>query len=291
MTYAAVIGDPVSHSRSRCIFNYWLERHSIEGRYETLRVVARDLRRSVFDLQRKGYRGINVTLPHKESICSLMDDMDMVAKRIGAVNMVTFGDDGRIYGRNTDGEGFIRALERCCVGVRSHIKGKPIVVMGAGGVARAVSVSLLAYVGGDCQLRIVNRDCRRGRALIHFLGAGRFYDWDDHRCACEGAALVINGTSLGMDGGTMWEETTVDWGLIFSEVAHRCIVYDTVYVPLETSLLRSARESGLPCVDGLWMLLYQAVPACVSWFGVEPIVDEDVRRHVLSDILCGRASL
>ena len=140
-------------------------------------------------------------------------------------------------------------------------------------------------MGEGCHVRVINRDRNRGCALVDDLGVGTFYDWDDHRRACAGAGLVVNATSLGMRGGTMWEETSYDWREVFSSVSSDCIAYDLVYVPLETSFLRFARDRGLACVDGLWMLLYQAVPACLSWFGIEPDVDEALRRHVLADIV------
>ena len=279
---AVLIGDPVAHSRSKSIHEHWLARYDLSGSYDLLRVQREDVPAQLHALAREGYGGCNVTLPHKEQVCELVDDRDEAARRMGAVNLVVFRQDGSSFGMNTDGYGFIESLRAAGEDVTRLGAGKPMTIIGAGGAARAVFWALLDGVPGS-QLRIVNRDEDKGRALAAQTESARFYGWDALTDAVRGAGFVVNTTSVGMTGSVDWLDVGVDWRALLSEVegvASDGVVCDIVYNPLETSFLRAGRLCGLRCVDGLGMLLYQARLSFEAFFGVLPCVDEAVRLVV-----------
>ncbi len=272
---AAVLGDPVAHSLSPRLHGYWFERYRIDGAYVPLRVRAEDLAAAFALLPRLGFRGWNVTLPHKEAAAALVEELDPAAARIGAVNTVLVGEGGRLRGLNTDGFGFLASLREQAPALA--LTAGPAVVLGAGGAARAVAAALCE--AGCPRLRIVNRSEGRARALAawleeHFGTTVVVVPWQDRARALAGAVLCVNCTSLGMKGQEPLH-------LALDHLPEAAVVADIVYVPLETALLRTARRRGNPVVDGLGMLLWQAVPGFRHWGGLEPAVDADLRRCLL----------
>ncbi|UCH76073.1 MAG: shikimate dehydrogenase [Rhodospirillales bacterium] len=270
---AGVMGWPVSHSRSPLLHGHWLERYRIDGAYVPLPVPPGRIETALRALPVLGFRGVNVTVPHKEAALEMCDELDPLARRIGAVNTVVVGEDDRLIGSNTDAYGFIENLRRNS-GWRTGPA--PVVVLGAGGAARAVCVALLD--AGAASLTIVNRTRLRADFLADELGAGvDAVDWDQRHATLEGAMLLVNTTSLGMTGQPA---LNVDLAALPADA----IVCDIVYAPLETPLLAAARARGNPVVDGLGMLLYQAQPGFEAWFGVRPEVDQALRRVMLEDL-------
>ena len=268
---AGVLGWPVTQSRSPQLHGHWLRRYGLDGAYVPLAVAPEDLALAVRTLPRLGFRGFNVTVPHKEAVVDLVDRVDTAARRIGAVNTVVVDDAGLLSGRNTDGFGFIEGLRDRLPGWRPE---GPAVILGAGGTARAVAAAL--QDAGAPVIRVVNRSPERGAALIDALGGAiEAVAWSERSTALSDAALLVNTTTLGMVGQPALE-------LDLGELPGRAAVADVVYAPLETPLLRSARQRGLHAVDGLGMLLHQARPGFAAWFGVEPVVDAALRAAVLA---------
>jgi shikimate dehydrogenase len=267
---AGILGWPVAHSRSPLLHGTWLARHGVDGAYLPLPVRPERFASSVRALADLGFRGANVTLPHKEAAFALCDRVAPSAERAGAVNTLLFGEDGRIEGSNTDGFGF---MENCAQSVPGwSAAAGPAVLLGAGGSARAIAAALLD--AGCPRLVLVNRNAARAEALARALG-GPIEVAD--RPPLEAASLLVNTTSLGMAGEPALE-------LDLSPLPAGAVVADAVYVPLETPLLASARARGLRAVDGLGMLLHQARPGFEMWFGVAPAVDAELRAIVAADI-------
>ncbi|MDO8837562.1 MAG: shikimate dehydrogenase [Parvibaculum sp.] len=270
-----VIGWPVAHSRSPLIHNYWIETHGIaDAVYERLAVKPEDLAATVTRLGAHGFIGANVTVPHKEAAFAALSRHDAVAKRLKAVNTIVTTAEG-LEGRNTDGYGFIANLKDRAAGW--HADKGPAVILGAGGAARAICAALEDE--GAPEIRIVNRTRARAEGLVRDLRlkAGRIYAGADAAAALKGAALLVNTTTLGMKGES---EVTLD----LDPLPKTALVTDIVYTPLETGLLRRARDRGHQTVDGLGMLLHQAVPGFEAWFGVRPQVTETLRALVLADM-------
>ncbi len=273
---AFVVGHPIAHSRSPKIHGYWLKRYGIAGSYEAVDVAPADFPAFLSDLGPGGFIGGNVTIPHKEGAWALAELRDEAAEAIGAVNTLWF-EDGRLTGGNTDAYGFAANLDEYAPG---WAESGPAMVLGAGGAARAVIHACLQR--GVRDIRIVNRTLARAQDLADRFGAGV----SAHPLAAAAeflpeTGLLINTTSLGMHGNA---EIPVDP----SVMPDRAIVTDIVYVPLETPLLAAARARGLKTVDGLGMLLHQAVPGFERWFGVRPQVTPELRALVVAD-LGGRA--
>ncbi len=270
---AGVIGWPIGHSRSPQLHSYWLRTYGIDGAYVPLAVRPEVLTAAVRGLVDLGFRGVNATVPHKEGLLAVLDEVTPEARRIGAVNTVVIGQDGRTRGSNTDGEGFLRNLEQALPGW--SVTGKPTTVLGAGGAARAVLVALLDAGAGP--LRIVNRNRDRATALAEAIGATvEVVDWVDRDEALADQALVVNTTSLGMVDQPALE-------LRLHDLPRDAVVTDLVYAPLMTPLLTAAQVRGNRVVDGLGMLLHQAVPGFAAWFGVTPTVTRALRDAVLAD--------
>lgn len=267
---AGVIGCPVGHSRSPVLHGHWLKVHGLAGHYVPMHVAPEDLELVLRALPAAGFVGANVTLPHKEAALALADEVSATAKKIGAANTLTFRD-GRILADNTDGYGFIQNLRD---GVRDwQANDGPALVLGAGGAARAVLVALAE--AGVPQIWLANRTRARAEALAADLGlAVTVLDWVDYADVLPQAALVVNTSSLGMDG-----QPALD--LPAAALRPETVVTDIVYAPLETVLLRDARARGCRVVDGLGMLLHQAVPGFERWFAHRPVVDAGLRRAVL----------
>jgi shikimate dehydrogenase len=266
---AGVTGWPVAHSRSPRLHGFWLERHGIDGAYVPLPIRPESFDAAIRGLAASGFAGLNVTIPHKVAAFAICDTLDESAERAGAVNTLVF-QDGRIAGSNTDGWGFVANLRAHGVDPGAG----PALVLGAGGAARAIAASLQ-----DCgaPVTVANRSAERTDELTRSLPGLTVLPWEQRSAALADHALVVNTTSLGMTG-----EPTLDLDLDGASAG--LAVADIVYVPLETPLLAAARERGLTAVEGLGMLLYQAVPGFRAWFGVEPVVDDDLRRFVEADL-------
>lgn len=267
---AGLLGWPVAHSRSPVIHNYWLARYGIAGRYTLFPVPPERLADALRGMAVLGLRGCNVTTPHKQAVMPLIDDVDPLAQKIGAVNTVVVQHDGSLRGFNNDGNGFVQSI-RDARPSWTPASG-PIVVLGAGGAARAVVASLAAQ--GAREIRVVNRTYERGAELASLLGspvtAIRF---EDRESALEGAALVANATNQGMSG-----KPPLDIRL--DRLPKEAIVGDLIYTPPETPLLAAARARGNLTVNGLGLLLNQARPAFNAWFGVMPEITPELIRAI-----------
>ena len=269
---AAVIGSPVAHSRSPALFAHWLSKYGIPGHYVPIDVPPERLDWTLQVLPLLGVRGINVTIPHKEAVLEFAHSVTDRAALIGAANTLTYKEDGTILADNTDGYGFIRNLYAGAPGwdPASGVAA----VMGAGGAARAVISALIEV--GVAGISLTNRSRGRAEALRREFGPKiRVFDWTKAGNVIEDAALVVNTTSLGMTNGPQFR-VPLD-GLHEGQV-----VTDLVYTPLETPLLKAARERGATAVDGLGMLLHQAVPGFERWFGRRPEVDAAARAAALA---------
>ena len=271
-----VLGWPVAHSLSPRLHGYWLERHKIDGAYVPLPVKPEDFAQALAALPALGFAGANVTLPHKAAALDLADSVDAAARRVGAANTLLFTADAKIEAFNTDGYGFIENL-RDGAGLSAVANG-PAVVLGAGGAARPVVAALLD--AGAPQVRVVNRTKARAEALASDLSGGPGGEivavgWDERASALEEASILVNATVLGMRGS---EPLELDLG----KLPKQAVVNDLVYAPLETDLLKRAAVRGNPTLDGLGMLLYQARPGFLAWFGIEPEITPELRRFVLA---------
>ncbi|KIL97881.1 Shikimate 5-dehydrogenase I alpha [Paramagnetospirillum magnetotacticum MS-1] len=269
---AGVLGWPVSHSRSPRLHGFWLKQWGIDGAYLPLAVAPENLECVIRALPRMGFRGANVTVPHKEAVMRLVDHLDPLARRIGAVNTLVVRDDGSLEGRNTDAYGFFENLRQGCPAWTAS--SGPAAVIGAGGAARAV-VAALADAGVP-EIRLANRSRERAEALAADLGGPvKVVEWSERAGMLDGCALLVNTTTLGMTGQS-------DLDLDLAALPTTAVVNDIVYVPLETDLLVRARARGNATVDGLGMLLHQAVPGFEAWFGQKPQVSHELRAFVLS---------
>lgn len=272
---AGILGWPAAHSRSPLIHNHWVEEHGLDAAYVPLPVSPGNFAEAVRALPKLGFAGANVTVPHKRAALELADTLDPLARRLGAVNTLVFAGDGSIDGRNTDVSGFLENLRAEAPGidfVSSHA-----VVLGAGGAARAVVAGLLE--AGCAKICILNRTESRAEALAEDFADNNLVvqRWDDRAASLADCTLLINATSLGMEGSQPLE-------LNLDALRETATVNDLVYAPLETDLLRAARAKGCTAVDGLGMLLHQAVPAFEAWFGVCPTVSDDLRALVVKDL-------
>lgn len=267
---AGVIGWPVGHSRSPAIHGCWLRRHGLPGWYVAMAVAPETAERALRALPALGFAGANVTLPHKELALAVADTASDRAKRIGAANTLVIRD-GAIHADNTDAFGFLENLRQSAAGWRADAG--PALVLGAGGAARAVAVALID--AGCPDLRLVNRTRARAEAVAEGVGGPvTVLDWSEAEAAMAGAATLVNTTSLGMEGQPPLT-------LRLDAAAPAALATDIVYTPLETPFLTAAAARGLRTVDGLGMLLHQARPGFAAWFGVEPRVDDDLRRAAL----------
>ena len=264
-----LIGYPTEHSLSPAIHAHWMQRHGIAGDYKLFTTPHARLRQTVLRLARKdAMRGFNITVPHKESVLPYLDHVDGVAARIGAVNTVVI-EGGQLHGTNTDAYGFLRNLEEGCGGLLPDLS--RVVILGAGGAARAAAVALKDT--GAQSILLSNRTRETAESLAAEF-AVEACGWDVSGACLAGASLIVNTTSLGM-------KHQPPLNLSLQHAPGAAVIYDIVYHPLETSLLKAAKARGNRVVDGLGMLLYQAQKAFALWHGIEPAVDAALRRHVL----------
>jgi shikimate dehydrogenase len=276
---AGVVGWPVMHSRSPRLHNYWIARYGIDGAYVPLAVQPGLLEVALRGLLYSGFAGVNLTIPHKEAALAICDEHDEVAARAGAANTLTFTEDGRIFGSNTDGEGFINNVASAGVDPAAG----PVLLLGAGGSSRAIAAALLAM---GVPVSVTNRTEQRARALAETLPGVRVVAWEQREDALPDHALLVNTTSVGLSGGNASdpEDGAPGSPIGLDRAPSGLVVNDIVYVPLQTRLLADAAARGLRTVDGLGMLLHQAKPGFTAWFGVEPDIDADVRARIAIDI-------
>ncbi len=268
---AGVIGNPIAHSKSPVLHGHWLKTYDIAGHYVPLEVEADALGDVLKAMPKMGFVGCNVTIPHKERVMQFVDQITDRATLIGAVNTLIFLNDGSILGDNTDGYGFIENLRQGAP--EWDASAGPAVVLGAGGAARAVVASLLD--AGAPEILLTNRTRVRADKLREDFGARvKVVEWVQAGNILEEGATLVNTTSLGMAGKS---ELRVPMDGLRKET----VVTDLVYTPLTTNFLRTANEIGCITVDGLGMLLHQAVPGFERWFGRRPVVDVETRRVVL----------
>ena len=269
---AGVMGWPISHSRSPHIHSHWIAQYGLRGAYVPLAVNPVNLQEALTGLKALGFAGCNLTLPHKIEALPWLDEIDPVAKRIGAVNTLTVRADGSLHGTNTDAFGFIQSLREAHSSWQAS-EG-PAVVLGAGGAARAV-VWALADAGAT-DIRLFNRSHDKAISMAQEFGVPvKAFAWSERHAALEGAALLVNTTTQGMQG-----QPALD--LQLDALPAQALVSDIVYTPLQTDLLLRAASRGNPTVNGLGMLLHQARPAFAYWFGVMPEVTPALWTKVLA---------
>ena len=267
---AGLLGWPVAHSRSPVIHNHWLAHYGSPGRYVLFPIPPDKLEAAVRGISVLGLRGCNVTTPHKQAIFPLLDRVDDLARRIGAVNTVVVEKDGTLTGFNNDGNGFIQSLRDADPNWRPD--SGPILVLGAGGAARAVAASLAAQ--GATEIRVTNRTLDKAREIANAVGpAVKVVPWDEREDAVDGVAMLANATSLGSAG-----KPPLDISL--DRLRKDALVGDLIYVPTETPLLAAARMLGNMTVNGLGLLLNQARPAFNAWFGVMPEITPALRQAI-----------
>ena len=268
---AGVIGAPVGHSKSPMLHGYWLRRYGIKGHYIHLHVEQCDLEDVLRNMPKMGFVGANVTIPHKETVLSIADIVTDRAALIGAANTLIFRADGKLHADNTDGYGFTENLRR---NADWDPASGPAAVLGAGGAARAVIASLLEV--GVPEIRLSNRTRSRADALKAEFGAKIVVnEWVQAGDMLEGAATVVNTTALGMVGNP-------ELKVPLDALGKNAVVTDLVYTPLRTAFLERAADMGCQTVDGLGMLLHQAVPGFERWFGARPDVDDGTRDFLLN---------
>lgn len=268
---AGVVGWPIGHSKSPLIHGHWLQQLEIDGYYLKLAMPPRGFHAGIQKMVELGFSGTNVTLPHKEAALQLADDATERAQSIGAANTLWFRPDGSILADNTDGEGFLNNL-------RQHYpdwtaSDGPALVLGAGGASRAIVYALLA--DGAPKVIVANRTQSRAELLRdHFGDRIEVVDWMNLSTVLEEAKTLVNTTSLGMEGQP-------PLNISLRSLPQDALVTDIVYSPLMTDLLLAAQRRGNPVVDGLGMLLHQAVPGFEMWFGTRPVVNQELRDLVL----------
>jgi len=264
------MGWPVMQSRSPMLHQYWFAQHGLNGSYVPLAIRPEGLKAALRALPALGFAGCNLTIPHKQEAMTIVDEVDVTARKIGAISCVTVRPDGSLSGCNNDYYGFIENIVECAPGWRADAG--PIVVIGAGGGARAVVYGLA--LRGAKEIRLVNRTRSRAETLAREVGGPiDVLPWEMRHDALAGAAMVVNATSQGMIG-----QAPLD--LRLDRLPVTALVSDIIYIPRETPLLQAARARGNPTVTGLGMLLHQGRPAWQSWFGIEPKVTPDLRKLI-----------
>lgn len=270
-TMAGVMGWPAAHSRSPAIHNHWIRQYNLNGAYGLFPVNPNDLEAAIRGIQALRLAGSNITIPHKVEAMKFMDWVDPLAQRMGAINTIVVQADGALHGFNNDGFGFLESLREAQPSW--HAAAGPTVILGAGGAARAIVVSLID--AGATEIRLLNRTRSKADELAEEFGAPvAAFNWSERREALAGAALLINTTNQGMHG-----QPALDIEL--TQLPTSALVSDAIYIPLETSLLAAARLRGNTTVNGLGMLLHQARPAFRAWFGVMPEVTPELHQAII----------
>lgn len=269
-TLAGIMGWPVAHSRSPVIHSHWIAQHNLRGAYVLLPVPPGKLEQALRALPALGFAGCNLTIPHKVAAMQMVDRVEPLALRMGAINTIVVEADGALCGRNTDGFGYIQSLRDADPHWRADAG--PVMVVGAGGAARAVVVSLLEE--GASEIRLCNRSDGKAQALAAELGSSvQYVAWHARHGALDGVAMLVNTTNQGMHGQA---ELDISLNLL----PRQALVSDVIYVPLETPLLAAAKSRGNPTVNGLGMLLNQARPAFEAWFGITPVISPELLARV-----------
>lgn len=265
------MGWPVAHSRSPLIHNYWIKQYKLTGAYGAFPVAPSNLEAAIRGLKALGLAGCNITIPHKVNAMAYVDWVHPLAQRMGAINTVVVQADGALHGFNNDGFGFIHSLLEAQPTWQANAG--PIAVIGAGGAARAIIVSLLDE--GATEIRVINRTHSKAEELAQEFGSlVTSVQWGNREDALIGASLLINTTSQGMHG-----EPALNISL--TNLPTDALVSDAVYIPMETPLLKEARQRGNSTVNGLGMLIHQARPAFQAWFGVMPEVTDKLYAEVI----------
>ena len=268
---AAVLGSPISHSKSPTLYNYWFKKYSIRGHYIPIDVDPSNLNQILRVMPKMGFVGANITIPHKEIVLTIADQITDRAAVIGAANTLSFTKAGKIFADNTDGEGFIENL-------RQHYpswnpKEGPAIVLGAGGASRAVVSALLQ--NSTPEIWIANRTRARAEKMTADFGARlRVIDWYAVSKFISEAATLVNATSLGMIGKPKLQ-------IDLKALSKKTLVSDLVYAPLETDLLLFAKNKGCRTVNGIGMLIHQAMPGFSRWFGTKPAIDHEIKNLLL----------
>jgi shikimate dehydrogenase len=267
---AAVMGWPISQSRSPMLHNYWFEQHKLAGCYVPLAMPPDRLRAALRALPALNFSGCNLTIPLKQDAMKIVDEVDITARKIGAISCVVVRPDGSLAGFNNDWFGFVHNNLELVPDWRADAG--PVAVMGAGGGARAVVYGLMER--GAREIRLCNRTLVRAQTLAkEFGGPIHVLPWEARHDALEGAAMLVNATSQGMVG-----QAPLD--LRLDKLARDALVSDIIYIPRETPLIAAARNRGNRTVTGLGMLLHQGVPAWKAWFGIEPKVTAELRARI-----------
>jgi shikimate dehydrogenase len=269
---AGVMGWPIAQSRSPILHNYWIEKYNLTGRYVPLAVRPERLADAIRGLPALGFRGCNLTMPHKQLAMTMVDDVTDTAKRIGAINCIVVGDDGRMSGTNNDGNGYVLSVQE--VAPQWKPSDGPIAILGAGGAARAIIVALAER--GVLEIRLINRTFEKAERLAkEFSPTVKPIVWDKRSDVIGDVALLINATDQGMIG-----KPALDISL--DKLSKQTLVSDLIYVPPETSFLAAAKARGNVTINGLGMLLHQARPAFQAWFGVLPEITSDLRAKIMA---------
>ena len=269
---AGVMGWPVAQSRSPILHNYWIEKYNLNGRYVPLAVRPERLADAIRGLPALGFRGCNLTMPHKQYAMTMVDDLTDTAKRIGAVNCIVVGEDGKLSGTNNDGNGYVLSVQE--VVPQWKPSDGPIAMLGAGGAARAIIVALLER--GASEIRLINRTFDKAERLAKDFGSAiKAIAWDKRGDAIADVALLTNATNQGMTGHPPLE-------ISLDKLSSKTLVSDLVYVPPETPLLTAAKARGNVTIGGLGMLLHQARPAFQAWFDVMPDITPELRTAIMA---------
>jgi shikimate dehydrogenase len=267
---AAVMGWPISQSRSPMLHNYWFERHDLAGSYVPLAIRPENLGAALRALPALTFAGCNLTIPHKQEAMRIVDEVDITARKIGAISCVVVRPDGSLAGSNNDWFGFVHNILEFVPDWRADVG--PVAVMGAGGGARAVIYGLMQRGARD--IRLCNRTHARALNLAKdFGGPITVLPWEQRHDAVDGIAMLVNATSQGMIG-----QAALD--LKLDKLPVSALVNDIIYIPRETPLIAAARARGNRTVTGLGMLLHQGIPAWQAWFGITPAVTAELRRRI-----------
>jgi shikimate dehydrogenase len=271
---AGVMGWPVLHSRSPLMHNYWMAQQGLAGTYVFLEIKPGALEAALRAMHPLGFYGCNLTIPHKLDAMTIVDEVDDVARKIGAISCVVVREDGSLFGTNNDWLGFIGNLKQQQPAWRADAG--PVAVIGAGGGGRAVCYALLQQ--GATEIRLINRTSEKAAAIAgEFGGPIQVLPWADRHDALDGVAMAVNVTSQGMVG-----EPALD--LRLDRLSQSALAADIIYTPLESAFLAAARERGNRTINGLGMLLHQGPPAWKMWFDVEPTVTAELRERMEQSI-------